>query len=47
MRNFLLLGATFAVQGSAFDWASSHRDHHRYVDDPFGVYLVLLWYGRV
>ncbi|BFM03410.1 hypothetical protein Psyaliredsea_20570 [Psychrobacter alimentarius] len=36
VRNFLLLGATFAVQGSAFDWASSHRDHHRYVDDPFG-----------
>ena len=34
VRNFLLLGATFAVQGSAFDWASSHRDHHRYIDDP-------------
>lgn len=34
VRNFLLLGATLAVQGSAFDWCAGHRQHHRYVDDP-------------
>ena len=34
VRNFFLVGATLAVQGSAFDWCSGHRTHHRYVDDP-------------
>ena len=33
VKNFLLLGATLAVQGSAFDWVSGHRVHHRHVDD--------------
>ena len=33
VRNFLLLGATLAVQGSSFDWVSGHRSHHRHVDD--------------
>ncbi|MEJ6068088.1 fatty acid desaturase, partial [Psychrobacter sp. 16-Bac2893] len=33
VKNFLLLGSTFAVQGSAFDWVSGHRTHHRHVDD--------------
>ncbi|MGY8856866.1 MAG: acyl-CoA desaturase [Pseudomonadales bacterium] len=33
VRNFLLLGSTLAVQGSAFDWVSGHRIHHRHVDD--------------
>ena len=33
VKNFLLLGATLAVQGSAFDWVSGHRSHHRHVDD--------------
>ena len=33
VKNFLLLGSTLAVQGSAFDWVSGHRTHHRYVDD--------------
>ena len=32
-KNFLLLGSTLAVQGSAFDWVSGHRVHHRHVDD--------------
>ncbi|WP_227429585.1 acyl-CoA desaturase [Psychrobacter sp. I-STPA6b] len=34
VRNFFLLGATLAVEGSAFDWCSGHRTHHRHVDDP-------------
>ncbi|PNK61749.1 fatty acid desaturase [Psychrobacter sp. FDAARGOS_221] len=34
VRNFFLAGATLAVQGSAFDWCSGHRTHHRHVDDP-------------
>ena len=33
VKNFLLLGSTLAVQGSAFDWVSGHRSHHRHVDD--------------
>ena len=33
VKYFLLLGATFAVQSSAFDWCSGHRKHHRHVDD--------------
>ena len=33
VKNFLLLGSTLAVQGSAFDWCSGHRTHHRHVDD--------------
>ncbi len=33
VKNFLLLGATLAVQGSSFDWVSGHRSHHRHVDD--------------
>ena len=33
VKYFLLLGATFAVQSSAFDWCSGHRTHHRHVDD--------------
>ncbi len=35
VKNFLLLGSTFAVQGSAFDWVSGHRTHHRHVDDRY------------
>lgn len=34
VRNFFLVGATLAVQGSAFDWCSGHRTHHRHVDNP-------------
>lgn len=41
VRNFLLLGSTLAVQGSAFDWVSGHRTHHRHVDnrldDPYSA----------
>ncbi len=41
VRNSLILGATFAVQGSAFDWCSGHRTHHRHVDnvmqDPYSA----------
>ena len=33
VKNFLLLGSTLAVQGSAFDWVAGHRVHHRHVDD--------------
>lgn len=33
VKYFLLLGATLAVQSSAFDWCSGHRVHHRHVDD--------------
>jgi stearoyl-CoA desaturase (delta-9 desaturase) len=33
VKNFLLFGSTLAVQGSAFDWVSGHRTHHRHVDD--------------
>ena len=35
VKYFLLLGATLAVQSSAFDWCSGHRSHHRHVDDEF------------
>lgn len=35
IKYFLLLGATFAIQSSAFDWCSGHRHHHRYVDDEY------------
>lgn len=35
VRLFLLTGATLAVQSSAFDWCSGHRNHHRYVDDVY------------
>ena len=31
----MLLGATLAVQSSAFDWCSGHRTHHRRVDDEY------------
>lgn len=41
VKNFLLLGSTLAVQGSAFDWVSGHRTHHRHVDhrleDPYSA----------
>jgi len=41
VKNFLLTGATLAVQGSAFDWCSGHRSHHRHVDhrmdDPYSA----------
>lgn len=41
VKSFLLLGATLAVQGSAFDWCSGHRSHHRHVDhvmnDPYSA----------
>lgn len=33
VKYFLVLGATFAVEGSAFDWCAGHRLHHRFVDD--------------
>ena len=33
VKAFLLIGATLAVQSSAFDWCSGHRLHHRHVDD--------------
>ncbi len=33
VRNFFLVGATLAVQGSAFNWCSGHRTHHKHVDD--------------
>lgn len=35
VKYFLLLGATLAVQSSAFDWCSGHRVHHRHVDDEY------------
>ncbi|MDO5651377.1 MAG: fatty acid desaturase [Moraxella sp.] len=35
VQYFLLLGATLAVQSSAFDWCSGHRSHHRHVDDEY------------
>lgn len=33
IKYFLLLGATLAIQSSAYDWCSGHREHHRHVDD--------------
>lgn len=33
IKYFLLLGATLAVESSAYDWCSGHREHHRHVDD--------------
>lgn len=30
---FWLIGGTFSVQSSVFDWCSGHRIHHRHVDD--------------
>lgn len=30
---FWLIGGTFAMQSSVFDWCSGHRVHHRHVDD--------------
>lgn len=35
IKYFLLLGATLAIESSAFDWCSGHREHHRHVDDEF------------
>lgn len=35
VKYFLLLGATLAVESSAYDWCSGHREHHRHVDDEF------------
>lgn len=35
VKYFLLIGATLAVQSSAFDWCSGHRVHHRHVDDEY------------
>ncbi len=35
IKNFLLVGATFAIQSSAFDWCSGHRTHHKFVDDEY------------
>lgn len=35
VKYFLLLGATLAVESSAYDWCSGHREHHRYVDDKY------------
>lgn len=41
VKNFLLVGSTLALQGSAFDWVSGHRSHHRHVDhvmdDPYSA----------
>lgn len=33
IKYFLVLGATLAIESSAFDWCSGHREHHRHVDD--------------
>lgn len=33
VKYFLLLGATLAIESSAYDWCSGHREHHRHVDD--------------
>lgn len=33
IKYFLLLGATLAIESSAYDWCSGHREHHRHVDD--------------
>ncbi|ELA08065.1 delta-9 acyl-phospholipid desaturase [Moraxella macacae 0408225] len=30
---FWLIGGTFSMQSSVFDWCSGHRMHHRHVDD--------------
>lgn len=35
VKYFLLLGATLAVESSAYDWCSGHREHHRHVDDEY------------
>ncbi|WP_114800621.1 fatty acid desaturase [Moraxella canis] len=35
VKYVLLLGATLAVESSAFDWCSGHRIHHRHVDDEY------------
>ncbi len=41
LKWFWLIGGTFAVQSSVFDWCSGHRTHHRHVDDveqdPYSV----------
>ena len=33
IKYFLLLGATLAMESSAYDWCSGHREHHRHDDD--------------
>lgn len=33
VKYLLVLGATLAVESSAYDWCSGHREHHRHVDD--------------
>ncbi|MDO4427338.1 MAG: fatty acid desaturase [Moraxella sp.] len=39
IKYFLVLGATLAIESSAYDWCSGHREHHRHVDhehnDPY------------
>lgn len=35
VRFMLLVGATFAIQSSVFDWCSGHRKHHQHVDDIY------------
>lgn len=35
VRFMLLVGATFAVQSSVFEWCAGHRIHHRHVDDVY------------
>ncbi len=35
IKYFLLLGATLAIESSAYDWCSGHREHHRHVDDEY------------
>jgi stearoyl-CoA desaturase (Delta-9 desaturase) len=34
VRALLALGGAFALQNSVLKWASDHRRHHRFVDDP-------------
>lgn len=42
---YLFFGA-MALQSSALNWSSDHRDHHRYVDrswDPYNIQRGGLW----
>lgn len=51
VKYFLLFWGTVALQGSAIDWSSDHRVHHRHVDtekDPYNIkkgfwYAHILW----
>ena len=40
LESFLLLFASAAFQGSAYQWSALHRDHHRFADldgDPYRI----------